>query len=101
MNATGWSCYTTKGRTQSDSLATCLYESAIKNFPDKHIRKDYSDGDADWEENFYVLHNTLCPAVLTENFFMDSLSDRDYLLSEVGKQAIVDTHVEGILEYLK
>ena len=99
--ATGWSAYTCKGQTQSDKLAECLYQAAIKNFPDKRIRKDSSDGDADWEENFYVLRNTLCPAVLTENFFMDSLSDRDYLLSEVGKRAIVDTHVEGILEYLK
>jgi N-acetylmuramoyl-L-alanine amidase len=101
LNATGWSAYTCKGQTQSDKLAECLYQAAIKNFPGRRIRTDYSDNDPDWEENFYIIRNTLCPAVLTENFFMDSPSDRDYLLSEVGKQAIVDTHVEGILEYLK
>ena len=101
MNATGWSCYTCKGQTESDRLADCLYDAAIKNFPDRRIRKDYSDGDPDWEENFYILRHTLCPAVLTENFFMDSLSDRDYLQSEVGKQAIVDTHIEGIIKYLE
>ena len=100
MNATGWSCYTCKGQTQSDTLANCLYEAAIKNFPGRRIRTDYSDKDPDWEENFYILRHTLCPAVLTENFFMDSLSDRDYLQSEVGKQAIVNTHVEGISIYL-
>ena len=100
MNATGWSCYTCKGQTESDILAACLYEAAIKNFPGRRIRTDYSDNDPDWEENFYILRHTLCPAVLTENFFMDKLSDRDYLQSEVGKQAIVDTHVEGIAEYL-
>ena len=43
----------------------------------------------------------MCPAVLTENFFMDNLQDRDYLQSRAGKQAIVDTHVEGIIEYLE
>ena len=100
MNATGWSCYTCKGQTESDRLATCLYDAAIKNFPDKRIRTDFSDADSDWEEGFYILKKSLCPAVLTENFFMDKLSDRDYLQSEVGKQAIVDTHVEGIAEYL-
>ena len=100
MNATGWSCYTCKGQTESDRLATCLYDAAIKNFPDKRIRTDFSDADSDWEEGFYILRKSLCPAVLTENFFMDKLSDRDYLQSEVGKQAIVDTHVEGIAEYL-
>ena len=100
MNATGWSCYTCKGQTESDRLATCLYDAAIKNFPDRRIRKNYSDGDPDWEENFYLLRKTLCVAVLRENFFMDSHSDLEYLQSRAGKQAIVDTHVEGITEYL-
>ena len=101
MNATGWSCYTCKGQTQSDTLANCLYEAAIKNFPGRRIRTDYSDKDPDWEENFYLLRKTLCPAVLTENFFMDSHSDLEYLQSRAGKQAIIDTHVEGLIEYLE
>ena len=100
MTATGWSCYTSKGQTQSDKLAEYLYEAATKNFPGKRIRTDKSDGDPDWEENFYILRHTLCPAVLTENFFMDNHSDLEYLQSRTGKQAIVDTHVEGITEYL-
>ena len=98
-NATGWSVYTCKGQTVSDKLAECLCEAAIKNFPGKRIRTDYSDGDSDWEENFYILRHTLCPAVLTENFFMDGL-DLEFLQSKTGKQAIVDTHVEGIVEYI-
>ena len=101
MNATGWSCYTCKGQTESDRLADSLYKAAEQILENQVIRTDYArDGDPDWEENFYILRHTLCPAVLTENFFMDKLSDRDYLQSEVGKQAIVDTHVEGIAEYL-
>ena len=98
--ATGWSVYTCKGQTTSDKLAECLCEAAIKNFPGKRIRTDYSDGDSDWEENFYILRHTLCPAVLTENFFMDGL-DLEFLQSKAGKQAIVDTHVEGIIEWLE
>ena len=99
-NATGWSVYTCKGQTSSDKLAECLCEAAIKNFPGRRIRTDYSDNDPDWEENFYILRHSLCPAVLTENFFMDNKSDLEYLQSKAGKQAVVDTHIEGIIEYL-
>ena len=100
LNATGWSVYTCMGQTESDRLAEILCEAAIKNFPGRRIRTDMSDGDMDWEEGFYILRKSLCPAVLTENFFMDSRSDLEYLQSRAGKQAVVDTHVEGIVEYL-
>ena len=100
LNATGWSVYTCKGQTASDKLAECLCQAAIKNFPGRRIRTDMSDGDMDWEEGFYILRKSLCVAVLTENFFMDSRSDLEYLQSRAGKQAVVDTHVEGIVEYL-
>ena len=101
LNATGWSVYTCKGQTESDRLADCLCEAAIKHFPGRRIRTDFSDSDPDWEENFSLLSNTLCPAVLTENFFMDSRSNLEYLKSRTGKQAVVDTHVEGIIEYIE
>ena len=101
LNATGWSCYTCKGQTTSDLIAESFYEAAKKNFPGRRIRTDYSDNDPDWEENFYILRHSLCPAILTENFFMDNHSDLEYLQSRAGKQAIVDTHVEGIVEYLE
>ena len=101
LNATGWSVYTCKGQTESDKLAECLCQAAIKNFPGRRIRTDISDGDLDWEEGFYILRKSLCPAVLTENFFMDSRDDLEYLQSRAGKQAVVDTHVEGIIEYRK
>ena len=99
-NATGWSCYTCKGETQSDKLADCLYQAAIKNFPGKRIRTDYSDNDPDWEENFYILRKSHCAAVLTENFFMDNHSDLEYIQSQAGKQSIIDTHIAGIKKYL-
>ena len=100
LNATGWSCYTSKGQTTSDLIAECFYAAAKKNFLGRRIRTDYSDTDPDWEESFYILRKTLCPAVLTENFYMDNHSDLEYLQSRAGKQAIVDTHVEAITEYL-
>lgn len=100
-DATGWEAYTTKGKTKSDKLAECLYESAQKNLINKKIRKDLVDGDSDKESNFYVLRNTKCPAVLTENFFQDNKKDIEFLLSDVGRQQITRLHVEGIINYIK
>ena len=100
MNASGWSAYTSKGKTKSDALAELMYEEAERNFAGRKIRKDYSDGDADWEEGFYILKKTKCPAVLTENFFMDNKQDFSYLLSLEGRNQIVKTHVDAIVKYV-
>lgn len=100
-NATGWSAYTSVGITASDRLATCLYDAAKKNLEGKKLRTDYTDKDPDIESNFYVLKNTNCPAVLTENFFQDNKDDVDYLTSDLGFHQIVRTHVEGILNFIK
>ncbi len=101
LNARGWSAYTSKGQTKADILANHLYAAAENVLAGHKIRKDMSDGDPDWEEGFYVLRKTKCPAVLTENLFQDNKADVDFLLSEKGKEAIVKLHVDGIVSYLK
>lgn len=100
MNARGWRCYTTRGDTRADALATALYEAARVHLPGMRLRTDFTDGDPDLEAEFYILRNTTCAAVLTENLFMDSPDDYRFLLSEEGRMAIVRSHVEGILGYL-
>jgi len=99
--ATGWSCYTTKGQNESDVVAECMYDAFEQAFPDKRIRKDGSDGDRDWEENFYILRKTKCPAVLLENFFYDTKSECDWLLTEGARVRIAEAIVAGIVRYLK
>ena len=100
MKARGWSAYTSKGQTKSDKIATCLYDVAESVFDGHRIRRDMSDGDPDWEENFYILQKTKCPAVLTENFFQDNKDDVDFLLSPDGKKKVIQVHVDGIIKYL-
>ena len=100
MKARGWSAYTSKGQTKSDKIATCLYDVAESVFDEHKIRKDMSDGDPDWEENFYILQKTKCPAVLTENFFQDNKDDVEFLLSPDGKRKVVQVHVDGLIKYL-
>ena len=100
MNATGWSCYTCKGQTESDRLADCLYKAAEQILKSQTIRTDYArDGDPDWEENFYILRHSLCPAVLVECFFMDNKNDQKYLLSNSGRESIIDIIVRGVLYF--
>ena len=100
-NATGWEAYTSIGVTSADRLVKYLYDAAESNLIGKKVRKDFSDGDSDKECNFYVLKHTLCPAVLTENFFQDNKEDVEFLTSTLGFHQIVRLHVEGILNYLR
>lgn len=54
-----------------------------------------------WTSSLYVLNNTRCPAVLTENLFQDNREDVAFLLSPSGREAIARLHVRGIVEYIK
>ena len=101
MNASGWSCYTSKGKTRSDQVAECLYDAFEEEFQDRKIRKDMSDGDRDWEENFYVLEKSKCPAVLLENFFYDNREECAWMLQEESKRRIASAAVKGIIKYIK
>ncbi len=118
-SAGGWCAYTSVGNTKADALATSIYNAAnvalagyIERFAalkasgaydskQRPIRMDMSDGDPDYEEGFYILRKTKCPAVLTEHLVQDTRADVDYLLSQAGKDAIVKLHVDGIINYLK
>lgn len=83
-----------RGNTRADALATSLYTAAQAHLPGHRLRTDYTD--ADLEKDFYLLRNTSCPTVLTENLFMDNHEDCDFLLSKEGQQSLVDLHVDGI-----
>lgn len=53
-----------------------------------------------WTANYYIVKNTNCPAVLTENLFQDNKKDVDYLLSEEGKQVLAKLHIDGIVKFI-
>ena len=98
--ARGWCAYTTRGNTRADALATPLYTAAQAHLPGHRLRTDYTDTDPDLEKDFYLLRHTICPAVLTENLFMDNPADCAFLLSEEGQEAIVNLHVDSITSYI-
>lgn len=81
-------------------ISTALYTAAQAHLPGQRLRTDYTDADPDLEADFYILRHTTAPAVLTENFFIDSHPDCTFLLSPEGQQALVDLHVDGIISHL-
>ena len=94
---TGWECYTTSGNTRADEIATSLCRSFEAEFGGEYrMRFDNSDGDPDKEQDFYILRNTKCPAVLTENFFMDNYRDCLLMMSADGRQRIAEAHYWAI-----
>jgi N-acetylmuramoyl-L-alanine amidase len=97
---TGWECYTTKGNTMADKYATILYNEARLYLPTWQVRSDYSDGDPDKESQFYLLKHTVCPAILSENLFMDTERDCRYILSSNGRWEIANMHVSAIRKML-
>ena len=99
-NATGWCCYTSRGQTEGDKLANCLCQAAARILHGHKMRFDYSDGDPDQEADFAILRKTACASCLTESGFMDCQESLEFLLSDEGKAAIVQLHVEGIIDYV-
>ncbi len=94
---TGWECYTTKGKTKADGIAEILAFQWSWEFGNEWpLRADYSDGDADKESQFYILRYTKCPAVLSENLFMDNYKDYQFLMTDAGRERIAKVHFEAI-----
>lgn len=98
---TGFEVFTSVGQTTSDLIAAHIFVAARVHLPKIKKRVDRSDGDMDKEAHFYILRNTHCPAVLTENLFMDHPEDCKILFSQEGRKKIALLHVEGIVNYIK
>ncbi len=90
--ARGWSVWTTTAKNNSDKLAQCFLDNFDKCIKGRKNRGHY-------EKNFTIIFKTNCPCVLTENFFMDTKDECDYLLSEKGISEIAELHVKAILEF--
>lgn len=97
-NATGWCGYVApNASTNSKKLAQILWEEAnVRN-----LRGNRSvPATKFWTGNFAIIRDTACPAVLTENLFQDNEQEAKWLLTETGKQTIVDLHVAGLKKYI-
>lgn len=95
----GFSVFVSKNASNSSkNLAKIFTENAESA---KLLGNRYVPKEKYWVGNYAIVRDTKCPAVITENMFMDNTKDCEFLLSEKGKKAIVKLHVKSILEYIK
>lgn len=96
--ASGWSDWIgTNASNKSKVLGKCLYEQAEKY---KLQGNRYVPKEKYWTANYYICNKSNCPAVLTENLFQDNREEVDWILTDKGKQTLVDLHVNGIINYI-
>ena len=102
--ACGWSVFVSKNASEkSKKLARLLTAEAMRRELMGHRSvPDVKYWTWSWtKKDIYILKETACPAVLTENMFQDHKGDVDYLLSEEGMTELVDLHVDGITKYIE
>ena len=99
MDARGWqACVSMNASARSKQLASYLYDAASAQGLKMRSPKP---GQKWWAQNLAICRDTNCPAVLTENLFQDNESDYKYLLSDEGREVIINLHVTGIVNYIK
>ena len=93
----GWSVFVSKNASsKSKKLAEYMFDEAKDN--GVKTRKP-SPSQKYWVKNLAICRDTVCPAVLVENFFMDNKEDCEFLKSDNGKKTCAEIMLNGILEY--
>ena len=91
--ANGIEVFTSIGETKSDTIAEVVYEK-LKNLGWK-MRPNRSNKGGK-EENFYILKNSHCPAVLTENGFYTNEEECKKMLEFYWQKQIALAHYKAI-----
>lgn len=96
-HARGWQvCVSNNASKKSLMLAESLVDAAALSLKVRYP----SNARKYWTQNLAICRDTYCPAVLTENLFMDSKDDCSLLLTAEGFMNLVDLHCKGIMEYV-
>ena len=94
--AHGVEFWTSRGQTRSDAVVPHLAGAWKAEFPDVVLRADWSDGDADKESGFAVLHLTRMPAVLVEVGFVSHPPTEALLKTSEYQDRIARAIVAGL-----
>ena len=93
--ARGTSVHTCNGCSKmSEKLARSILEAAVND----GFKGNRSNGFC--KNNFYVVKNTICPAVLVENLFYNNKEDIKILMSDEGREKIAQYIFKGICNAL-
>lgn len=97
----GWSIINNPDCQVSDSFAASLTAAAIETLGSQASSGKTQSSSQRYLNQTPILNNREMPSVLTLNLYQDNRRDAVYLLSSDGRQAIIDLHVKGILNYLE
>lgn len=100
MKARGFSVHICQGASKrSELMANLLYDEAQKDGHFK-MRKPLPNQKY-WTNNFYVIKNTKCPAILSESGFYDNPEDCTFLLTDIARERISNFHFQALVRYIK
>jgi N-acetylmuramoyl-L-alanine amidase len=102
QSARGIEVYTSVGQTGSDKVADALVAAFKRHCePDMPVRRgEWSDGDVDYERDFYVLKRTRGAAVLGEVGFFTNRQDATLLLDDSFQERVATAYVEALLPFV-
>lgn len=97
--ARGWSVHVSRNAGMgSRRLAALLAESARARGLAVRVPLPGCDY---WTQNLAICRDTRCPAVLTENLFMDNRQDCAFLLTLQGQRDLAEAHLDAIIKYVE
>ncbi len=96
----GWSVCNNTSCKASGHLAESLTTAALQTLGRRAISVPGQIPSQRHLSQTALLSDLPIPAVLTLNLYQDNRQDIEYLLSSVGRQAIIKLHTKGIMEYL-
>ena len=100
MTAQGFSVHICQGASKkSETMANLLYDEAQK---DGHFKmRKPSQTQKYWVNNFYVIKNTSCPAILSESGFYDNPEDCQFLLTDMARESVAEFHYQALIKYIQ
>ena len=101
LEARGFEVYTSPSQTQSDYMASFLFDEVKESFPNWIYRRDTQDGDNDREERFYVLTHTIMPSILSENGFFTNYKDALMMFDDNFQDTLALCHARAVVDYVK
>ena len=100
MSARGFSVHICQGASKRSELMANLLFDAVTHDGHFKMRKPLPNQKY-WVNNFYVIKNTLCPAILSESGFYDNVDDATYLLTSEARENVAMYHYNALVKYIK
>ena len=95
VRANGWSVHVSSNCSVDSLILAEMSSKKMKSEFPNHVMRGVKTN------NFYILKNTICPFILTENFFMTNEKEcKEILMTESGQDKIVKIHLDLICEFL-